>query len=68
MTFWMLAGLSFTYKSYIIHGVIDYGSYHQLAAAPPLYVCGCTPNCNCKAIDRVSVAKHALSSFYYIFG
>jgi len=25
MTFWMLAGLSFTYRSYTIHGVWDYG-------------------------------------------
>jgi len=25
MTFWMLAGLSFTYKSYKLHGALDYG-------------------------------------------
>ena len=25
MTFWMLAGLSFAFKSYTMHGVVDYG-------------------------------------------
>ena len=25
MTFWMLAGLSFAFKSYTLHGVVDYG-------------------------------------------
>jgi 7-dehydrocholesterol reductase len=25
MTFWMLAGLSYAYRSYTVHGVIDYG-------------------------------------------
>ena len=25
MTFWMLAGLSFAYRSYTLHGAWDYG-------------------------------------------